>query len=582
MVSTEELTLSAVKEAYASGKLTPTALCQRLVEKISASHAVFITKPRMAEVMERCKFLESLTAEQRSAMPLWGVPFAVKDNIDVAGYPTTCACPDYSYYPDNHARVVAALLEAGGICLGKTNLDQFACGLVGTRTPYGIPSNSFDDRFTPGGSSSGSAVAVAEGMVTFALGTDTAGSGRVPAGQNGIVGIKPSLGRWSTVGVVPACYTLDCPSVFALTVEDGAAIGTLLENKDVGDPTWRQRRTEYLSKSFASGPKKKFRFAVPAPQYMDFSGPGGEPVRKAMEAAMVDAVKKLRSIGGEMVTEFDFGPFAETAILLYGGAFVAERYSGIRSFLEARAPGLEPPELADLSIDQRLLKVTRSIIAKTEHWSAADVYEGQQTLANLRGAARRELEKIDVLIVPTAAYNYTIREIMAEEDEQDYGAMLSGRAMVTKNAFLGRFTNFVNLLDMCGVSVPSTVLKLGPENGAGVGSTAPPAAGKKQRKDKNKIEPAVSTEPVPASVADRAEHLANTGNPTATVPFGITLLAPAWTDHYVAEIAAAYEKATGLKAGPQGHGVKPYKTIGVIRPRKSSLAVGKNHPGGAN
>jgi allophanate hydrolase len=520
-----------------------------------------------------------LTAEQRAAMPLCGVPFAVKDNIDVAGYPTTCACPDYSYYPDNHARVVAALLEAGGVCLGKTNLDQFACGLVGTRTPYGIPSNSFDDRFTPGGSSSGSAVAVAEGMVTFALGTDTAGSGRVPAGQNGIVGIKPSLGRWSTVGVVPACYSLDCASVFALCVEDGAAIATLLENADVGDPTWRPRRTELLSKSFGtSSSKKKFRFAVPAPQYMDFSGPGGEPVRKAMEIAMADAVKKLKSIGGEAVTDFDFGPFAETAILLYGGAFVAERYSGIRSFLEARAPGLEPPELADLSIDQRLLKVTRSIIAKTEHWSAADVYEGQQTLSNLRGAARRELEKIDILVVPTAAYNYTIREIMAEEDEQDYGAMLSGRAMVTKNAFLGRFTNFVNLLDMCGVSVPSTVLKLGPENGSGTGN-APAPQGKKQRKEK---EPVTTTPVVPASVADRAEHLANTGNPTATVPFGITLLAPAWTDSYVAEVAAAYEKATGLKAGPHGHGVKPYKTIGVIRPRKSSLGVGKSHPGGAN
>jgi allophanate hydrolase len=575
-MSTEELTLSAIKEAYASGKVTPTALCQRLVEKIAASHAIMITKPRIAEVLERCKFLESLPAENRAAMPLWGVPFAVKDNIDVAGYPTTCACPDYSYYPDNHARVVAALLEAGAICLGKTNLDQFACGLVGTRTPYGIPSNSFDDRFTPGGSSSGSAVAVAEGMVTFALGTDTAGSGRVPAGQNGIVGIKPSLGRWSTVGVVPACYSLDCASVFALSVEDGAFIAKLLENNDVGDPTWRPRRTELLSKSLgSSSSKKKFRFAVPAPQYMDFSGPGGEPVRKAMEVAMADAVKKLKLIGGELITDFDFGPFAETAILLYGGAFVAERYSGIRSFLEARAPGLEPPELADLSIDQRLLKVTRSIIAKTEHWSAADVYEGQQTLSNLRGTARKQLEKIDILVVPTAAYNYTIREIMAEEDEQDYGAMLSGRAMVTKNANLGRFTNFVNLLDMCGVSVPSTVLKLGPENEAAAG------AGKKQRKDKDAAAAPAAT-PVHASVTDRAEHLSNTGNPTATVPFGITLLAAAWTDSYVAEVASAYEKSTGLKAGPHGHGVKPYKTIGVIRPRKSSLGVGKNHPGGAN
>lgn len=506
-----------------------------------------------------CRYLESLTAEQRGALPLWGVPFGVKDNIDVAGYTTTCACPDFSYYPERHARVVAAILDAGGICLGKTNLDQFACGLVGTRTPYGIPSNAFDDRFTPGGSSSGSAVAVSEGMVTFALGTDTAGSGRVPAGQNGVVGIKPSLGRWSTVGVVPACFSLDCPSIFALTVEDGAALGKLLENNDIGDLTWRPRRPELLKKSFSGG-KSKFKFGVPAAEFLDFTGPGGEPVRRAMDVAMADAIKRLKSIGGEQVMDFNFAPFAETAVLLYGGAFVAERYSGIRSFLEARAAGLEPPELADLSIDQRLLKVTRSIIAKTEHWSAADVYEGQQTLYSLRGAARVELEKIDILIVPTAAYNYTIREIMAEEDEQDYAAMLSGRAMVTKNANLGRFTNFVNLLDMCGVSVPSTVLKLGPE-------AAVPTS-KKQRT----AAAAASAAPVPQSVIDRAEHLTATGNPTAVVPFGITMLAPAWTDQYVAEVASAYEKATGLKAGPEGHGVKPYRTVGVIRPRKNSLA----------
>ena len=509
--------------------------------------------------------LEAMTPEQRASLPLWGIPFTVKDNIDVAGYPTTCACPDFSYYPEQHARTVAALINAGAVCLGKTNLDQFACGLVGTRTPYGIPANSFDDRFTPGGSSSGSAVAVAEGMVSFALGTDTAGSGRVPAGQNGIVGMKPSVGRWSTVGVVPACYSLDCVSVFALTVEDGAAIGSILVNKDIGDATWRVPRSDFLTKTYT--PKQKFKFAVPAAQYLDFSGPGGEPVRRAMNGAMLDAVKRLKGMGGELVTDFNFAPFAETAILLYGGAFVAERYSGIRSFLEARAPGLEPPELADLSIDQRLLKVTRSIMSKTENWSAADVYEGQQAMTVLRAAARLELEKIDILVVPTAAYNYTVREIMAEEDEQDYGAMITGRAMVTKNAFLGSFTNFVNLLDMCGVSVPSSILKLGDQ---------PQNYGKKQKKDNGGGGggggggAALATTP-----NERAEHLTATGNPNALVPFGITLLGTAWTDEYVAGVAGAYFKATGLKAGPGGHNVTPYKTVGVVRPRKSSMGVGK-------
>ena len=241
--------------------------------------------------------------------------------------------------------------------------------------------------------------------------------------------------------------------------------------------------------------------------------------------------------------------------------------AGIRAFLEARAPGLEPPELADLSIDQRLLKVTRSIIAKTEHWSAADVFHGLQQLTALRGAARLELAKIDILVVPTAAYNYTVREIMAEEDEQDYRGMLSGRAMVTKNANLGRFTNFVNLLDMCGVSVPSGLMKLG----EGAEPAAPPA--KKSKKDGGGGA-AVAPEPLPPSATERAEHLAATGSASAVVPFGITLLAPAWTDAYVAGVASAYEKATGLKAGPRGHGVKPYRTVGTVRPRKSSVGVG--------
>lgn len=240
--------------------------------------------------------------------------------------------------------------------------------------------------------------------------------------------------------------------------------------------------------------------------------------------------------------------------------------AGIRAFLEARAPGLEPPELADLWIDQRLLKVTRSIIAKTENWSAADVFDGLQQLSVLRGTARAELQKIDILVVPTAAYNYTVREILAEEDEQDYLAMLSGRAMVTKNANLGRFTNFVNLLDMCGVSVPSGLLRIG---------DIPEPAKKKSKKESGSSSSAAAAAHAEAapSVAQRTEHLSATGNPNPVVPFGITLLGPAWTDAYVAGVAAAYEKATGLKAGPDGHKVKPYRTVGTVRPRKNSVGA---------
>ncbi len=265
------------------------------------------------------RYLESLPADKRG--PLWGIPFTVKDNIDVANVPTTCSCPDFAYTPEKSAKTVQVVLDAGGVFLGKTNLDQFACGLVGTRTPYGIPPNSFDDRwetfcttinlahawppplqirntlhpllptlplpppriharFTPGGSSSGSAVAVADAMCTFALGTDTAGSGRVPAGQNGVVGIKPTLGRFSTQGVVPACYSLDCVSIFALCAADGAEIAKVMENVDIGDPTYRIPNPVNLTKVYK--PKSGFRFAVPQPEFLDFSGPGGATVQRGV------------------------------------------------------------------------------------------------------------------------------------------------------------------------------------------------------------------------------------------------------------------------------------------------------------
>jgi allophanate hydrolase len=572
-LTTADLTLPSLREAYAAGGATPTSVATRLVARIQASHAVFITKPRLGEVLERCRELEAQPAEARG--PLWGVPFAVKDNVDVAGMPTTCACPDFSYVPEASAPAVVALLAAGGVCLGKTNLDQFACGLVGARTPYGICANTFDDRFTPGGSSGGSAVAVAGALVCFALGTDTAGSGRVPAGLNGIVGVKPSLGRFSTTGVVPACFSLDCLSVFALSVEDGAEVARLMECSDIGDPTWRPRAEARLAQTYARG--QPFRFAVPSPEFLDFSGPGGAPVRREMDAAFADAVERLQAIGGERV-ELDFAPFAETAQLLYGAAFVAERYSGIRAFLEARAPGLEPPELADLSIDQRLLKVTRSVIAKTENWSAADVFEGLQALASLRAAARVQLARVDVLVVPTAAYNYTVREIMAEEDEQDYQAMLSGKTMISKNANLGRFTNFVNLLDMCGVSVPSGLLRLGEPPRApspaspARDSSSPSLARHSSFRGAGARLAAAEAAHAAGPAAERADHLAATGSSAAVVPFGITVLAPAWTDEYVAGVAAAYLEATGLRAGPAGHGVAPYRMVGTVRPRKSGAA----------
>lgn len=533
-LTTRELTLPALRAAYAAGSLTPTEVCRQLLPAIAVSRAIFIARPIDDAVLERCSYLESLPAEQRG--PLWGIPFAVKDNIDVAGLPTTAACQEFEYVPGEHARAVQPLLDAGGICLGKTNMDQFACGLVGTRTPYGIPANAFDDRFTPGGSSCGSAVAVAEGLCTFALGTDTAGSGRVPAGNNGIVGIKPSVGRFSTAGVVPACYLLDCVSVFALAVEDGAEVARLMENADIADPTYRLPNAANLQRRYQ--PQAAFRFAVPGPQFLDdsFEGPGGEPQRRAMAAAWGEAVARLQALGGQPVPGFDFAPFAETAVLLYGAAFVAERYAGIRGFLErpgGKAPA--PGSLADVSSDARMLKVIRRIIANTGNFSSADVFEGLQQLSRLRAQCRAELAKVDVLVVPTSAYNYTVQEILAEEEDPPYD-----RVAFTKNANLGRWTNFVNLQDMCGVSVFSGLLRLQPNGGSSSANGGGGPAADEQRR--------------------RAEHLAATGNPSPVLPFGITLLAPSWTDEYVAGIAAAYEKATGLQAGPLGHCVTPYRS----------------------
>lgn len=314
-----DLSLKSLREAYSQG-LTPLDLCKHLHRRISDSSSVFISIPSLEQIEERCRYdvtgcvhiiscdrhnigiypfrasrrlsmirslnllvctcrsIEQIAQEDRGS--LWGVPFAVKDNIDVQGESTTCACPAFAYIAKESAPVVDAILSRGGIYLGKTNLDQFACGLVGTRSPYGIPENAFHKDFVPGGSSSGSAVAVAKGMVTFAFGTDTAGSGRVPAGLNGIIGMKPSVGLCSTVGVVPACRSLDCPSIFALNVEDGREILNVIQNRNPYDRTWRPRSVDMMAKRLNGD--SGFTFAVPSPEFLRLEGPGGSDVTSGM------------------------------------------------------------------------------------------------------------------------------------------------------------------------------------------------------------------------------------------------------------------------------------------------------------
>jgi len=359
-------------------------------------------------------------ARRRAAgepLPLYGLPFAVKDNIDVAGLPTTAACPAFACRPQAHAPVVARLIAAGALPVGKTNLDQFATGLVGVRSPYGVPRNPFDERFIVGGSSSGSAVSVAVGEVSFALGTDTAGSGRVPAAFNNIVGLKPSRGLLSTSGVVPACRSLDCVSVFALTVEDALAAAEAALGYDAEDPASRPEADAF---SFRAGVRPpRFRFGVPGPGALDFLGD-----RQAADV-FERALAELEALGGQRV-DLDFTPFREAAGLLYDGPFVAER-------LEAAGATLASDPAA-------VIAPVRTILEGASRFDARAAFAAQHRLAGLRRRATALLAHVDFLFVPTAPTIYTVDAVEADP--------------LRLNAQLGMYVNFVNLLDLCGVAVP--------------------------------------------------------------------------------------------------------------------------------
>ena len=356
----------------------------------------------------------ALAHARASTGPLAGLTFAVKDNIDVLGVPTTAGCPAYAYAPAADATVVTKLIAAGAIPIGKTNLDQFATGLVGTRSPYGACSSVFDARYISGGSSAGSAVAVASGLVDFSLGTDTAGSGRVPAAFNNIVGMKPSRGLLSTKGVVPACRSLDCVSIFAKDCAIARRVLDAARGVDAEDP---YSRTGQHAAPWLGG---AFRFGVPADAHLEFFGDE--------EAAILyrKAIENLEALGGVKV-EIDYSIFRDAAALLYSGPWVAERLAAIRGFLDARAGEMNP--------------VVRGVVEGARKFSAVDAFEAEYKLRALKRASEAEWRKMDVLFLPTTGTIYTHEQVASEP--------------VTLNTNLGYYTNFVNLLDLAAVAVPA-------------------------------------------------------------------------------------------------------------------------------
>jgi allophanate hydrolase len=410
-------TVAAILAAHRAGQLSPAQTVARSYQRIRDHNdpAIFISLRDEKQALAEAERLA--TRKDAALLPLYGIPVAVKDNIDVAGLPTTAACPAFAYTPARDATSVARLRAAGAIVIGKTNLDQFATGLVGVRSPYGIPINPLRADLIPGGSSSGSAVAVSTGLVPLALGTDTAGSGRVPAMLNNIVGLKPSLGLISTAGVVPACRTLDCVSVFALTVDDAVSALSAMAGPDSADPYSRDRPLAQMGAFPAH-----LGLGVPRSGQLIFFGD------KAAEAAFGDALKRWTALGATLV-EFDLEPLYETARLLYEGPWVAERYLVIRGLLASSPDAIHP--------------VTREITIAGARLSAADTFAALYRLQGLRKVAERAFAGIDALVLPTAPTVYSTAQVLANPIEL--------------NSRLGTYTNFVNLLDLCGLALPATM-----------------------------------------------------------------------------------------------------------------------------
>ncbi|MEW5892641.1 MAG: allophanate hydrolase [Pseudomonadota bacterium] len=409
------LDIATLRRLYRTGELTPLALVEALIPRLHGedTHRIWIHRLNADTLRGYAKRLEGRDIER---LPFYGIPFAIKDNIDLAGVPTTAACPEFAYTPKQSATVVQRLIDAGAIPLGKTNLDQFATGLNGTRSPFGACRNPFHPDYIAGGSSSGSAVSVALGLASFALGTDTAGSGRVPAAFNNLIGHKPTCGVLSTRGVVPACRSLDAVSIFALTAEDAERVLAVAAGFDAEDEYARPLAPHGFDFGRAAG----FRFGVPMQKDLEFFGNADS------ERLFREAVARLTSLGGTPV-EVDLAPFLETARLLYGGPWVAERYLAIRDFFDAHADKVFPP--------------VREIIGGGRDYSAADTFAHLYRLRALKRVCDAAWNDIDVLVTPTAGTIYRIEAMQADP--------------IRLNSNLGYYTNFMNLLDLAATAVPA-------------------------------------------------------------------------------------------------------------------------------
>ena len=407
------LTLDDLRTRYAARPAALLDVIEDVLQRIAACDdpAVFIALTSADDLRAAARDLLA-RAPDPASLPLWGVPYVVKDNIDVAGMPTTAGCPDYAYVPPQDATVVARLRAAGALLVGKTNLDQFATGLNGTRSPYGAPRCVFDAAYVSGGSSSGSAVAVARGIVAISLGTDTAGSGRVPAAFNNIVGIKPTPGLVPSTGVVPACRSLDCVNVFAASVADGLAVRRVIEGLDPAD-----------AYSVAPAPKG----LPPAPRFGVLMEKDREFYGDAANAALyAAAIARAQALGWTAV-EFDYAPFADMAALLYEGPWLAERLAAIEPFLAEKPEALDP--------------TVRALIESARRFSAADAFRGQYRLQALLAATDREAEAFDFMLLPTSPTIHTVADMLADP--------------VRLNAQFGRYTNFVNFRRMAAIAVPA-------------------------------------------------------------------------------------------------------------------------------